>query len=78
MDLDADGLGLRRDEFADLRADGDALGEQRFHRDAGDDGADGRLRRAVDVRPRPSTGVCSPARTTLPSPLRHLGGSARG
>ena len=50
VDLHADGLGLWRDEFAELRADGDTLGEQRFHRDAGDDGADGRLRRAVDVR----------------------------
>ena len=50
VDLHADGLRLRRDEFTELRADSDVLREQRFHRDAREDGADGRLVRAVDVR----------------------------
>ena len=70
VDLHADGLGLRRDEFAELRADGDTLGEQRFHRDASDDGADGRLRRAVDVRL-----LAHPPTPTFP--LRLLGGYPR-
>lgn len=48
--LYADGFRVCRYDLAELRADGDTLREQRFHRHARDDGAHGCLRCAVNVR----------------------------